>query len=482
MEYWKDGGVVTLLFVALLLLVARQLHRSIPAVRALAVPPVLVAGLAGLLLGDGMLGVLPFDADLLELVVYHSLPIVFIAMGLRRIRDKTRAPAPTGTGIVQRIRGAVAAIPPEVRSCGLAIPIIAMVQGIIGLIVVLGWNATIGELHPGVGIMVPLGFSQGPGQALALGKAWEGMGMEEGAQVGLAMATLGYACCAVFGVVFFHIARRLGWADDALGGGAPVSDAKAEAAGDSSSGNEMELFTVQLAIVGTVYLGVWGILTVAAGAISDPQKAGTIYGFHFLIALLLAVVIRAVANRTRWADFTDDRLMGRVAGIAVDVGAVCAIAAVRPDRLGDVLVPVVVLAVVGVATTVAVCIWLARRVFPDRPLSHALVLFGAMTGTLPTGLALLRLTDPDLEGPAARNMVAGVSLSVVFAAPVLLVLLPRPVTGWPESFPMRSWETLGGLSLYVCVLVFIWWLVGPLKFLRPLWSPWPKRGADSSTG
>jgi ESS family glutamate:Na+ symporter len=281
-------------------------------------------------------------------------------------------------------------------------------------------------------------------------------------------------------VLFFHLARRMGWGDDAPGGGAPVAAPSEEASSDATGGNEMELLTVQIAIVGTVYLAVWGILTLASGAIADPQKAGTIYGFHFLIALLLAVVIRAVADRTRWADFTDDRLMSRLAGIAVDVGAVCAIAAVRPDRLGDVMVPVLVLALVGVATTVMVCVWLARRVFPDRPLSHALVLFGTMTGTLPTGLALLRLTDPDLQGPAARNMVAGVSLSVVFAAPVLLVLLPWPVAGWPESYPLRTWQTLGGLTAYVGVLVFIWWLIGPLKFTRPLWGPWPERPADES--
>ena len=53
MQYWQDGGMVTLLYVAVLILAARQLHRSVPLVRALAVPPVLVAGLVGLLLGGG---------------------------------------------------------------------------------------------------------------------------------------------------------------------------------------------------------------------------------------------------------------------------------------------------------------------------------------------------------------------------------------------------------------------------------------------
>ena len=221
MQYWQDGGVLTLLFVAVLILGARQLHRSIPAVRALAVPPVLVAGLLGLLLGGGGLDLVPLQSDLLEMVVYHSLPIIYIALGLRRTSGASSAKSGPGGGMVARIRRMVSGIPPAVRSIGLAIPILAMVQGILGLLVVLAWNGSVGELHPGVGIMVPLGFSQGPGQALALGKAWEGMGMVEGAQIGLAMATLGYVFCALFGVPVASVGcasrvRFFAWAPSSL--------------------------------------------------------------------------------------------------------------------------------------------------------------------------------------------------------------------------------------------------------------------------
>lgn len=466
MEYWEGGGVVTLLFVALLLLVARQVHRTVPAIKALAVPPVLVAGLAGLMLGGGGLGLIPLDSDLLELIVYHSLAVVFVAMGLRRARK--------GGG----------GLPPEAKSVGFGIPFIAVMQGLVGLSIVLAWNGAVGELHPGVGIMVPLGFSQGPGQALSLGATWEGMGMKEGAQIGLAMATLGYAFCAVFGVIFFHLAKRMGWTDHDTPAGAAaelmgaVPDDSEPVEASSGGGNEMELFTAQLAIVGTIYLMAWGILMGAVKAAGDPQSVGILFGFHYLIALLIAMGLRAVANRTRYADFADDALMGRIAGLAVDVGAVCAIAAVRPDRIGSAIVPVLVLALAGVVATIVICLWLAKRVFPSQPFSHALVLFGTMTGTLPTGLALLRLSDPDLNGPAARNMVMGVTLSIAVAAPVLLVLLPMPVAGWPESFPVRTWMAMGGMAVYAVLVLVLWRYLGPLRFLSPLWSPWPKRAAE----
>ncbi len=482
MAYWQGTGVVDILLLLLLLSGARQLFRSVPLMQRIALPPVLVAGFVGLALGAGGLDVLPLNGDVLEGIVYHGLAVVFITMGLQRaevgaaLRVRTGSPWQRLLGAVENNRAAV--------SIAFAIPIFAMVQAICGLVFVLVWTQLIHQLHPGLGLMLPLGFSQGPGQALSLGKAWEDMGLQSGAQVGLTMATIGYLWCSIFGVAFFHLARKRGWDQDSASAPAgtparplppaeaPIPPREHEAAPMVEG---MEPMTATLSVVGLVYLATWLILTQLAGALDHkPQLVAMLWGFHYLIALVIALLVRAVSRRVGRPDFTDNQQLGRIGGLAVDFTAAGAIAAVRFDALGSQLLPVIVLATIGVVLTGAGCFWIARRAWPEQSFDHALVMFGTMTGTLPTGLALLRLSDPELKGSTARNMVAGITGATALAAPLLLFILPMPVMGWPESFPAAVWKALGILAAYTGTLIFVWHRIGGLEFSRPLLSLWPE--------
>ncbi len=483
MSYWQGTGVVDILLLLMLLGGARQLFRSVPLIQRLAVPPVLVAGFVGLGLGEGGLAVLPLDGDVLETLVYHGLAIVFITMGLQRGKPRDRSSRPAG-GPFQRLRAAVAANRESV-SIAFGIPVFSMIQAIIGLCFVLLWSGALSQLHPGVGLMLPLGFSQGPGQALSLGKAWEQMGMVQGAQVGLTMATIGYLWCSIFGVAFFHIGRARGWDRDPEGAASGGPDRPLPPADDGvlsiSSGKKpaplqvgMEPLTATLTVIALVYLAAWATIhLVTANLNLKPQLIAMLWGFHYLFALVFALSARGLTRRFARRDFVDDRLLARVGGLAVDLTAAGAIAAVRLDALGSQLLPVFALATVGVLITGAGCLWLARRAWPRNSFDHALVMFGTMTGTLPTGLALLRLSDPELEGTTARNMIAGVTGATALAAPLLLVILPVPVMGWPESFPGAVWKALAMVTAYTALLVFVWHRIGALDLRRPWTSLWP---------
>ena len=94
--------------------------------------------------------------------------------------------------------------------------------------------------------------------------------------------------------------------------------------------------------------------------------------------------------------------------------------------------------------------------------SNHRLLFGTCTGTLLTGLALLRAVDPKLSSPAPQNMVTAAGLGAVFGAPLLLVVMPYAVTSWSVD---PAWA-LTKVSLML--VVYLLGLFGVSKLLtRP---------------
>ena len=174
MAFWESGLVFDALIVAALLFVAATLRKIIPPMRALGVPDSMVAGFIGLVCGPTALALLPFDPETLASFVYHGLALVFIAVSLQ-----SPAKGKGGGGAT---------------SVAFAIPFFAVLQGLVGLLAVLAFSAFVVEkMHPGMGLMLPLGFNQGPGQALSLGRSWEASGFASGGEIGLIVASMGFA-------------------------------------------------------------------------------------------------------------------------------------------------------------------------------------------------------------------------------------------------------------------------------------------------
>lgn len=453
MPYWESGIVHDLLILALLLGAAMLLIRTFGVLRRLAVPHAIVAGLLGLALGPSGAGLLPTDIEAMELIVYHAFAIIFIAVGLQAA-PRSRKPG-------------------AAMSLAVGNAFIGVTQAILGLSFVALWLA-VESLHPGFGLMPTLGFQQGPGQALSIGGAWEQAGMADGGQIGLIFATLGFLYCIGLGVPMVAIARRrglLGPEDEVTG--PPPEDAPAIAP-RSGEPTRSEPLSLQLVLVGLVYLAVFGVITGLVALLPNGSKmAATFWGLHFIMGSLLAIALRYLARRTgRDAVFRDD-MLARISVVAVDITTAGAIAAVRLEVLSTWLVPILLLTAIAGGLTLLGCLWLARRAFPEAPFAHALVLFGMGTGTVSTGLALLRMLDPELRGAAARNAVIGATASVPFNAPMFLLVLPITAGLWSEGTATALGAPLGMLAVYFVALLVSWRLFTPLRALRPWRSLWP---------
>lgn len=453
MEFWRSSLVGNVLALAVLLAIAAVLRTRIGVLRRLAVPDGIVAGALGLAVGPSALGLAPLTADVLEPLVYHGFAIVFIAVGLQG---------------AERVRATGSA-----RSLSFALVALAVIQALLGFALLAVWAVTTGdELHPGLGFMITLGFAQGPGQALAFGSAWEPLGLVHGAQIGLLYAALGFGWCCLLGVPLVAFARRRGWLD-------PIDDTPAPTAGTGAPGivdqlGAMEPLTKQVVVIGCVYALVYGVLTGLAAVLpAGGNVATSLWGFHFLVGSILAIVLRRLVDARRVPIALDDGLLGRIAVTAIDLTTAAALSAIQLDALGHVFVPILVMSSCGGVLTLFASLWLARRAFPDAPFSHALLLYGTTTGTVPTGLALLRIVDPQLRGPVARSTVIATTAAVPIGMPLFLGVIPLSVGQWSAGFWPTVWLSLGLLGVYTIALVWIWWRTGSLRMLRPLRALWP---------
>jgi ESS family glutamate:Na+ symporter len=451
MVFWQGGAILDGLWLSLLLVAAAALVRAVPPLRRIAIPPPLIAGLLGLAMGPSALAVIPFNPGTFEAVVYHGLAIIFIAVSLQ--------PARTGGGRPPLSHGA--------RSIAFAVPFMAVTQALVGMTVVLVLHLlSVQTLHPGFGLMLPLAFGQGPGQALSLGSAWEQSGMDNGGQIGLIMAALGFIWCAVAGVPLAAYGRRRGWI-------APAQTA--HTAASSKEGGGGDTAAIHVAAVGLVYLLTYAVITGLVSLIGErPQAAAMVWGFHFIIAMAIGLSIRAVLGRVAPAGLLRREELGRIVAVTVSFSTAAAIAAVQLSVLEAVWLPITAIVVIGALSTLGSALWLSKRVFPEEPFEHGLVMFGAATGTLHTGLALLQTIDPELRGDAPDSAVVGSAGAFVLAAPLLLFVLPFTIAGWPDRFLSTSAQSVVIMVVYLALLLLGWRLLGALRPLRPLTTLWPE--------
>lgn len=453
MQFWANGLVVDLLQLCGLLLLAQILHRKLGLLAKMAMPPALAAGAVGLVLGDQVLGVMSMDTALLEKVVYHALPLVYLTLGLRSGQQAARSM--------------------DARGVAFGVAVVTIAQGVLGLAIVVAWSLASGLMHPGYGLLLPLSFSQGPGQALSLGSSWEAGGLTAGGQLGLLYCVFAYFWCIAGGLPLVWIARRRGWID-ALPSRAAEGSAVQVSGGEMTEG--LDRLSVQIGLVAVCYGLVYAALAGFASALaSKPAVAAIIWGFHFILAMAVSGTVRRVMHKVGAEKEVDDRLLANLAGFVVDLAAVAALSCLRLDVVAQFAIPVLVVTTLGGLLTVWTTLWVSSRAFGENRFRYFLVLYGNLAGTLPMAFALLRLADPDFRTPVANQLLLGLAGTAALCLPVLFGGIVVPVLGWPGNFPGALLATIGGLTIYAIVLMWAWTKWGGFRWIRPFSSPWPER-------
>ena len=188
------------------------------------------------------------------------------------------------------------------------------------------------------------------------------------------------------------------------------------------------------------------------------EIASTLWGVNFIFSMFAASLLRLVIRRTG-IDYTiDNGTLNRINGLSVDLTVTACLAGISLTALAAYYVPVIILILVGIVITCFILPWYSSRIYSDHAFFRMLVLFGTATGTLPTGLSLLRVVDPDFETPAAQDYAYASGLVFVFVFPLIL-FVNLPAYSYSQNNPALFYAMLAITGLYALVFIIAYRIV-----------------------
>jgi ESS family glutamate:Na+ symporter len=427
-EIWSFVITITILLVGMIL--ANTLRQLIKPLRQLMIPSSVLGGFLILFVDfifKKITGSSMFLTSTLEALTYHGLGLGFVAMSMKSVgkqKDKNRQK--------------------DIFNTGLTTVSSYLLQGIIGLAITIGLSYVMNNFFA-AGLLTPMGYGQGPGQAYNWGHNYEvNYGFENGTSFGLAVAAMGFVSASIGGVIYLNILKRKGRYHGDMGQNIKDENLTAEIITGHNEiplSESMDKMTVQIALVFIGYIMAYGFMAginamVEAGWLGDfgyKTVQPLIWGFNFLFGTVFAIVLKLILKGLQKSglmqrEYRNDFMQSRIAGFMFDMMVVASIAAIDLSafKIKEFIVPLSLICIIaGVITYIHMSI-VCKKLFPHYADEAWLTMYGMLTGTASTGIILLREIDPRFETPAATNLVFQQLWAIVFGFPLLLLLAVAP--------------------------------------------------------
>jgi ESS family glutamate:Na+ symporter len=453
--------------ICLALLIATFIRSKIRFFQKFLIPNALVAGFILLPFYNFLAPRLGMNNEGLENLVFHLLNLSFVAMSLRGMGMK-------GAG-------------KRIFSSSVTIIIQYTLQVIVGFGLTLVFIYTfLPKLFPSFGFLMPLGFALGPGQAFAIGKGWEASGFEGGGNLGLVFAAVGYLWACFIGIALINIGRKRGWMDPDLAkaieqrrmrtGILPSRESKPVGSHLTTETEAIDTLSFNLAVVLGVYLLAYLFLHLLTFVLSfagsmGTQLANNLWGIAFIFAAVIAMIVKRIFRAFKIDHTVDNGTLTRLAGGCIDIMVAAAIAAITIILLTRFWIPILLIAVAGGIITVITVFWTVSRLFTDNRFIRAIMFYGCLTGTLSTGLALLRVVDPDFKTPVATDYMYASGITFVLVIPLIL-MLNLPGYWYTTGNNWYLWLTFMIIAAYVIFSIVSFSLLSGKRGFKKASSIW----------
>lgn len=389
---------------------------------------------------------LGISTKFLENLVYHLVNISFVAMALRKPEKRKHEKRPA-------------------FATAMNILSVYVIQGAIGLVLTLVFIKTfVPNLFPSFGFFVPLGFALGPGQAFAIGQKWEtaAYGFEGSGSVGLTFAAIGFFWAIFGGVFLINLAIRKGWIkppNGSAGSGGNRSgllrhDDKFPIGAHLTTQSEaIETFAFNISIILIVYLIAYLFLKLLTFALSFAGPMGmslaeSFWGISFIFATLFGLIGRKIIDLFRVGHILENGTLTRTTGLSVDFMVAASIGAISVKFVVAYWIPILVMCVIAGGVTLIFMLWMSSRVYTDHKFERMILIYGCLTGTLPSGLTLLRVVDPEFTSPASSDYIPAAGIMFIFSIPYVL-MVDFPAYGYRDNNPFFYWLTAGIFLIYI---------------------------------
>jgi len=432
--------IIYFLLIGVLLFIGKILKKNVPFLNRIVLPTALLGGVIGLLFSSVFIpGSYQIDVEVMTAIVYHALALGFISLTLKRTKTDNKK---------------------KLWSTGMVITSTYALQGFIGiLMVLLFWS----DKFVGAGMLLPLGFGQGPGLATSFGGMWSEMLNGHGVALGASYAFLGFVFGGTIGVLAINIlSRRKGvektkryW-DDSL----QKTNIEIDTVREISV---LDGLTVQVVVLFVIYGLVWLTLFLLEGVLLSLGDIGTtifnlLSGFNFILGIAYALIYKQIIKRMekkgRNLNFmTNDYILSNISSLCFNFMITGAVLTITIDFLTDFGWLLISISLVGGFATLFYVRYLTKKVYSNFKDEYFVGLFGMMSGVASTGIALLKGLDRNLESPVAEEMVLGSGTAITMAIP-LFGFLMLPSLGYGKSYEsLFELIALFGCLLY-CLVMF----------------------------
>ena len=430
-EAWM--WLVQFCILATALLLGNALRTQIPFLKKSLLPSALLGGLL-LLIFKSLPGCSQLlNKNVMEIITYHALGLGFVALALKNNKIESKSS------------------PMKVVETGALTASTYAIQGIVGLLITIPMFYFGKRFFYASGLLLPMGYGQGPGQALNFGKIYTRWAAVQGidfpgADFGLSIAATGFIVGSLMGVVYMNILRRKGKVSTKKMSEAMVNKLKDFVGRNEIPDSEsIDKLSVQICMVMFVYFLVYlftnWIQGMEMGDFGTNTVKPMLWGFNFLLGTLFGIAFKWILGRFKKAkivhrEYINNYMLNRISGFCFDIMIVAGTASISFEEFGKFVVPFILVCVLGAIATFYYVLYISKHLYPDYKYEGFFSMFGMLTGTASNGMILLREIDPKFETPAANNLVLQSLVAVVLGFPILLLMgyAPQSLTSTLITF------------------------------------------------